>query len=584
MTVRAIVGLFGLNLGLLAVGIAVLYALRPYRSVGEVGRLGGLAYLLGVAATGVVFTFELAVGLPLGLTGMVATLVVLPAVASAVGARRGHRLPVFSVGPIRLPTVHPVAALAGAGLILYLETLFRAGRLNGLFEWDGWSFWVPKALAIHEYRGLDEAWFTTLPGASYPPTVPAFEAAAFHFMGAVDPITLHLLFWGFHAGFLWAVLGLLSPRVRKTILVPCLLALAVLPNIVWRVLNPQGDLLVGQLVVAAALLVLLWLDERRPWHLPAATVLLAGAMLTKREGLLLAACLIAAAATASWSSRRRDWPRLAAVLGAAFLLSLPWRIWFTVNGLPSDAPDGGFLGILDHLDRGWPAFQLSVRTHLSVDLWFFACVLLLVGAVLAAIAGHRRIGAFAATFLGLAILGSMWVVWSIPELPLTQDGAVNPIVRLVGSSALFAAAVLPLLLERAWASSAPVPSLERAKRLAPPLPRTTGALVLVGALLLYPAALLASGPPVFPSTSDCRPAPTSEGTLRAVFGRFSTMQEAIALVARVREVGYTQANAEPDGCGLVRVAVHGVTSIAGGRDLQREAGTVDLHPTLEQDD
>ena len=46
----------------------------------------------------------------------------------------------------------PTAVFA-ALVIVYFEALFRSGRLAGLFEWDGWAFWVPKAKAIYYFGG-----------------------------------------------------------------------------------------------------------------------------------------------------------------------------------------------------------------------------------------------------------------------------------------------------------------------------------------------------------------------------------------------------------------------------------------------
>ncbi len=579
MTARAVIGVLLLNVALAVVGLALLHALRPLRTVGEVARLGGLGYLLGVASVGVVFTFELVVGIPLGLAGMVATLAALFAAGLGVSAARGHGRPAAT--GIGLPSLHPVAALAAAGLVVYLESLFRVGRLTGLFEWDGWAFWVPKALTVHRYGGLEEQWFLMLPGPSYPPLVPALEAASFHAMGAVDPVTLHLQFWCLHVGFLWCLLGLLAGRVRQIVLIPLVLGVAVVPDIVRRVLDAQADLLVGYFVVAAAVLLMLWLDDRRPWHLPAATIVLAAAMLTKREGLLLAACLVVAAAIASVRQARAAWPRLAAVGGVAFALSLPWRIWFTSRDLPGDVPDGGLLGFLGDLDRGWPALRLSLETHFAFDLWRLSGLLLVAGAVLAFLTGCRRLGVFAGAVFVLAILGSAWVVWSVPDLPLTREGSVNPIVRLVGTSALLAAALLPLLVERLLVASGLPFSLPGVRRA---VPAKAGLAAVALVALAYPLATLAAGLPTSPSVAECRPAAADGTPIRAVFGRFEVMPDALTLLRRVQEVGYVSAVAEPDGCGLVRVAVHGVPSLAGGADLAREASTVDLHPLLERDD
>ena len=66
-----------------------------------------------------------------------------------------------------------------------------------------------------------------------------------------------------------------------------------------------------------------------------------GMVLTKREGLLLAALLLAAAALASVRDWRYVWPRLA--LGGVVVLAVaaPWRIWYLVHGVSSEGPSDG---------------------------------------------------------------------------------------------------------------------------------------------------------------------------------------------------------------------------------------------------
>ena len=73
---------------------------------------------------------------------------------------------------------------------MYLEALFRSGRLAALTEFDGWFFWVPKAKAIFYFGDLDNQFFRELPHHGYPPLVPTVEAAAFRFMGSADVVTL----------------------------------------------------------------------------------------------------------------------------------------------------------------------------------------------------------------------------------------------------------------------------------------------------------------------------------------------------------------------------------------------------------
>ena len=343
MTVRAIGGLLLLNGFLLAVGVAALFAVRGWRTWGELARLVGLAYLLGVAASGVVWVLELVFGIPFTRLTTLLTGVVLIVVSVGVGRRLGRRLPPASRRPA-LPRLSLVTAVFVAVAVVVFEALFRAGRLRGLYEYDAWAFWVPKAKAIFFFHGLDEHFFTTLPGPSYPPLVPALEASALQFMGGADVVSLHLQFWFLLVGFFTAVIGLLAPRVPPLLLWPPALLVLVSPQVIGRVLQPQGDMLLDELVAAAALLVALWLLDRESWQLVAATILLAGGMLTKREGFLLAACIVGAAMVASVRDVRRSWPKLALVGVVAFLPSIPWRIWFETRGLPSDAPEAGGSG------------------------------------------------------------------------------------------------------------------------------------------------------------------------------------------------------------------------------------------------
>jgi hypothetical protein len=73
-----------------------------------------------------------------------------------------------------------------------------------------------------------------------------------------------------------------------------------------------------------------------------------------------------------------------------------------------------------------------------------------VAVVLAFVAGARRLPAFAALVTLFMVAGFTWVTWSFPSLPITKDGALNPIVRLTGSLILTFAALAPLLLATAW--------------------------------------------------------------------------------------------------------------------------------------
>ena len=229
----------------------------------------------------------------------------------------------------------------------------------------------------------------------------------------------------------------------------------VAPRVVGRNLDPQADFLLDYFFALAALLVALWLLDRQPWQLVAASLLLGAAMLTKREGLLLAACVIAAAWVASWRDRRYAWPRLAVAAACGVAVAVPWRIWFSSRELSGELPEAGFLGLFDHLDRAWPALRSVLSTVFDYDLWVMVPPLAGVAIVLAFVAGARVMPTFALVLYGSLIAGFTWVLWSFVELelPFVQDEGVNPIVRLTGSLVIVSGAVVPLLLDAAWRGS-----------------------------------------------------------------------------------------------------------------------------------
>jgi hypothetical protein len=449
VSLSAILGLVALNALFLAAGTALVWALRGFSRVSDAAGLAGLSYLLGLAVCSVLLVVELVVGVPFG-AGLVAANCAAVAVGAVLVGRlrappRSREEPGHgAVGPVLLTGVG--AALA----IVFLEAMFRAGRLAGLFEWDAMAFWVPKAKVIYFLGGLDERLFLEVPGQSYPPLVPAFQASAFAFMGDADTVTVHLLFWFPLAAFVAAVAGLLAPRVPALLLWPLLLLGVLTPEVVDRALAPQADLLLDYFVALAALLVALWLVERQTYQLVMSAALLSAAMLTKREGYLLAACIGAAALIASWRDWRWAWPRLAVALGAAFVPTLSWRIWFTSRDVTGEGPEAGGLGLFDHLDRAWPSLRLALSALFDADLWLVVAPLGVLAVVLAFVAGARRLPAYAALLTFFMVAGFTWMTWSFPSLPITKNGAVNPIVRLTGALILTFAALVPLLLAAAW--------------------------------------------------------------------------------------------------------------------------------------
>jgi hypothetical protein len=448
LTARSLVGLVVLNLFLLGVGAGLLWGLRGWRSWAELGRLLGFAYLLGVAATGIVFVLELVVGISLTVPTIIGTGIVLGGGGVGAGFALGRPRPAR-----REPSSDgfPVVTTIFATLIaLYFAALFRSGRLAGLYEWDAFSFWVPKAKAIYFFGGLDERFLRALPAQTYPPLLPALEAVAFRFMGSADVVTLHLQFWFLFVGFVAAAAGLLAARVPSLVLWPPLLLVLVAPRIVDNSLTPEADFLLHYLFAAAALLVALWLLERQPWQLAAASMFLAAAMLTKREGYLLALCVLGGAFVASLLGTRREWARVLIAGAAALAVVLPWRLWLGAKHLSGEGPESGAGGLLSNADRAWPSFKLVLSSVFDVHAWLLGPPLVVVALALAFVAGARQLSTYVASVLLLGIAAFTWVIWAFPSLPLTKAGNLNPVVRVSGALVVLAAVLLPLLLDAAW--------------------------------------------------------------------------------------------------------------------------------------
>ncbi|MCZ7589063.1 MAG: hypothetical protein M5U27_09475 [Gaiella sp.] len=447
MTVRALLGLVVLHAGFLGAGTAVLFALGGLGYRREAVRLAGLSYLLGISVLGIAWTCLLAAGVPFGLVTVVVTIGLAAAAGVVVG--RGRGLALADGAPIVARRALLVGA-AGVALVgLYLEVLFRSARLEGLYSFDGWAFWVPRGKAIYYAGGFDPDVFAAVPHASYPPVVPILDAAAFHAMGSADVVTLHVQYWLFALGFLAAVAGLLVRRVPAWILWPSVALVLVLPRMRASLLAAQADYLLDYLVVTAAILLLLWLSERRPWQLHAAALLLACGAIVKREGLVLAGCVLAGAAVASWRSRRWAWPRLAAVAAVAAVATVPWQLWYRAHGIRGELGSGGSHELFSR--RTLDSLRLAVDVLAGSGRWSVVPTIGLVAVVLAAVWGRRSHAAFAGVAVGLLTLAGASTSVVFPDIGVTADEAVNPIVRLTGGTVLLVACLTPLLLAGVWA-------------------------------------------------------------------------------------------------------------------------------------
>jgi len=570
MTVRAIGGLAMLNVLLAGLGWAVLSALRPETTRRELLRLAGVVYLLGVATLMVALTVLIVLGIPVNLLSTILVGVALWA-ASALSARRRHGR---SAAPASIPAVSIWSGALLALLAVILEAVFRKGRLQGLIEFDGWDSWGPRTTALYHFGHLDPHFLAGLPGGSYPPGLPALLATGLHAIGSADVVTLHLEYWFLGAGFVAAVFGLLATRVRPLLLLPFVLTIFVLPDIRSRSVDMYGDLPLGFLVATAALLVALWLDERRTWQLPAASLLLAAAALTKREGVILAGCVVVAALAASSDRMRSAWPRLVAVFLAALAATLLWQIWLWAHALPGNGPSGG-LHFLTDGRRGWDSLHVVTNNLFTFDLWLLSLTIAIAAVALCLLVREWRLALYFGVLIVTLILGSTVILWSDPNLQLTD---VNVVSRLVGTVTLTVVALTPLALQRAWDGG------ERHTTAAAPRRPVwqvglAWTLVATGAIA-YPTSLLADGGARFPKDADCIHAPSGEGGVLVVLGHPSSYGGAALLRTRAFSTGLGTVETVQDGCGKLRVSI-AATSRANGEDIVRRARAAGLPANLE---
>ncbi len=449
MSVGAILGLIALNLWFSLVGVAVIFGLRGWTTWLDLGRLLGVAYMAGVGGMGIAMTWQLTLGIDLSVASILGLGALIMAVAVVCGFLLGHPLPPWPTHS-RISRSGSIAAGFFAALaVVYLEAQFRAGRLAGLYEFDAWSFWVPKAKAIYFFGALDPQFFHELPGPSYPPLVPALEAAAFHFMGSPDEVTLHLQFSFLLLGFVAALIGLVAGRVPALLFWPPVLLVLVTPHVVDHALQPEGDFLLDELFALAAVALALWLLNPEPPFLRLTALFLGAAVLTKREGVVLAACVLIAMLVATLREARFAWPRLAAVGLVTVATLVPWRVFLLVRDLPGGGPEAGGLGLLSNLDRGWPSLRLALSTLFDFDIWLIIIPLLVLAIAAAAAVGPRQLVTYASVLCVLCVAAFTWSTWAFPSLPITKAGALNPIGRFSGALVLAAAGLIPLLLAHA---------------------------------------------------------------------------------------------------------------------------------------
>jgi len=113
-------------------------------------------------------------------------------------------------------------------------------------------------------------------------------------------------------------------------------------------------------------------------------------------------------------------------------------------------------------------------------------------------------------------------------------------------------------------------------------PRFRAAIAIVAVpLLAYPLVSTVSGAPRFPTPGECVKPAVGGQSVDLVFGRFDDPRQADQLRDRALAAGFRGTESLPDGCGRWKVVLESVPSVEVAREVQKEAGSVGLAPTLE---
>ncbi len=441
-------GVLELNLLLLVTGLAVLWAARGFRSWLEVLDGLGLALLLGVSTIGVLATLVLVAGGGLSYATILGLCAVVSGAAALVAVSLRRTIP-RSFGRLpRLSVATVAAALCALASVLILVALVRVAHVMPLGGGDSFEDWVPKAKVIYFDGSIYSSLFKSLPAGRHPLLVPALQAMDFRFMGSAFAPQLAVQYWLLFAGFVFAAAALLR-RLVPTPLAWLFVGLAcVIPQLDLRVLNAQADWALDIQFAIAALFAVSWLRNQEGWLLIGLTIMLAGTIATKQEGLLLAGCLYAGLALATCRRLRSTWPPLFAAGVVAYLVNLPFRIWWDVEHLPIADPTVSLSRMLSDPDRAWTSFHLVLRLVFAYDMWL-AIVPLTIAAAAAALTLSGGARESALLYLGtftVGVLGFTYILWDDFTYVLDEQQSSTPFPRVVGSLVLFSTVLAPVLI------------------------------------------------------------------------------------------------------------------------------------------
>ncbi len=454
-----IAALAAANVVMLALGCGLLPLLRLARTRRDLLVQLPLAYAVGLAATGVLAAelavFGVAVGpVVLSLIAVVALAAGLPGLPAGERSRP-HWPRARDVPAVALLAITSVYVLAG----------MRLAAVAPLAP-SGLPFWDTRAHALYSFGHPGALVFSDL---SYGPLqqpllLPALEAVGLRFAGTFDGAVLDLQLLGFAVALVGGAWTLLRRSTNPTLLAASLLAIVTAPALFNRLLGGSADIPLAAFLALGVASLALWLRGGRAGLLPAATLFLGAAAITRTEGECFVLAAFVAAAIVSRRPQRRP---LAIAATVVLALAVPWRAWLWVHRLPVE-PFGishlfhpSFLGPASgRLD---PAASELWHELWRLPGWSLVSLFVIAGLTVGCVLRRSRVALFGVSWILLSFAGALAILW------IAAPGAELGLAASTAGLLLGGAVLVPLALS-AVPEPAPAPVPARAPH---PLARLT---------------------------------------------------------------------------------------------------------------
>lgn len=432
-------------------GLGLLAVVGVTRSPAELAYRSGLAPLAGMAWAGIVGATLATAGARLSIAGLIA----LTTCTCAVGAIRLHLTPTLTSSPRRVrrrssTTLQHVAGITALAIVAIVALFALAAfRVKPLAEYDGWAMWGMKARAIAVLGSADADVFASEAyerlHVEYPLLLPALHALPLQLTNGFSSNTVILNCFVVGVSGLLAIWALLRDRVRTTLLLPFVAAIAAMPAFFVQLGSGYADVPLALFVAGGLAAAARWLTDSRTDWIVLASIFLAAAVLTKDEGLLFAAAAYVPLLLAA-TGRRRTVVVSALTVALAYV---PWRAYLWVHQL--DAPHYDLSSSLDipwvarRLNRGPEAIAGLLDEALDPRQFGLLLALGVAASLLTLSFGPRPLGIFASGFALLSLAGLTWIYVITPyDLPPYLGTNAHRVVMavVVGLGAL-----CPLLFE-----------------------------------------------------------------------------------------------------------------------------------------